>query len=336
LARVVPPILLLLRPTAYRFELESASTLPGQDGDAQLSIKGVLWLQATGGAERVLAALWRPVGEVNGKLQPEFQRLVETMSESVSVQFERGVVKEMSVAPNLQPQIANLWRTIMAALQHGGPGNALEPWIAREHDSTGEYEARYRWSGHDLVRTKGAYTSLLQSGFQPASLEQLKPTVQRSEATLRLVESRLASLQMNETVASDLQKGVTMTVTTRLTLERDVGATPDPALLEALRGLSVKNGYTTIASDRPIALRSSAGVDQSAFDELRIKGWSFEQAVAASKEVEDLGGDDAADADEPAAKQEAAQKEQRKRLYSAYAALTAFLRSRPETLPKAK
>jgi HEAT repeat protein len=337
LARVVPPILLLARPTAYRFELGSASTLPGQVGDAKLSIKGVLWLQATGGAERVslLAALWRPVSEVNGKPQPEFQRMVEAMSEGVSVQFERGVVKEMSVAPKLEPQIANLWRTITAALQHGGAGKALEPWVAREHDSTGEYEARYRWSGDDLVRTKGAYASLLQSGLQPASLEQLRPTVQRSEATLRLVESRLASLQMYETVASDLQKGVTMTVTTRLTLERDAGATPDPSLLETLRALPAENGHTTIASDRPIALRS-AGVDQSAFDELRIKEWTFEQAIAASKEVEELGGDDAASDEEAAAKQETAQKEQRKRLYSAYAALTAFLRSRPETLPKAK
>jgi hypothetical protein len=336
LARVVPPILLLALPTAYRFELESASTLPGQVGDAKLSIKGVLWLQATGGAEResLLAALWRPVSEVNGKPQSEFQRMVEAMSEGVSVQFERGVVKEMSVAPNLEPQIANLWRTITAALQHGGPGKALEPWTAREHDSTGEYEARYRWDGDQLVRTKDKYTSLLQSGLQPASLEQLRPTVQRSDAILRLVESRLASLQMHETVASDLQKGVTMTVTTRLTLERDAGATA-PSMVETLRALQAKSGQSTIAANRPIAL-GRTGADQSAFDDLRIKEWTFEQALAASKEVEALGGDDAANDDEPADKQETAQKEQRKRLYSAYSALTAYLRSRPETLPKAK
>lgn len=336
-ARVVPPILLLARPTAYRVELESASTLPGQAGDAKLSIKGVLWLQATGDAEResLRAALWRPVSEVNGKPQPEFQRMVEAMSEGVSVQFERGVVTEMSVAPNLEPQITNLWRTITAALQHGGAGRALEPWIAREHDSTGEYEARYRWNGDQLVRTKSNYVSLLQSGFQPASLEQVHPMVQRSEATLRLTEGRLDGLQMHETVASDLQKGVTMTVTTRLTLERDASATPDASLLETMRALSGKSGQATLASNRPIALRS-AGVDQSAFDELRIKEWTFEQAVAASKEFEQLGGDDVVNDDEPAAKQEAGQKEQRKRLYSAYSALTAYLRSRPETLPKAK
>lgn len=335
--RPVPPILLLPRPTAYRFLLESTSTLPGQSDGAKLGIEGVLWLEGNGGGEQLSlsALLAQPVSKVNGKPQPEFQRMVEAMARGVSVRFEQGVVKEMSVAPAVEPQIANLWRTIAAALQHAGQGRALEPWRAREHDSTGEYEARYRWDGDRLVRTKGEYVSLLQSGLQPASLEQLRPRVQRSETTMRLVESRLDSLQMHETVASDLQKGLTMTVTTRLTLERDAGATPAPSLLETLRGLQATGGRSPIQSNRPIAVRS-AGVDQSAFDDLRIKEWTFEQALAASKEVEDLAGDDVATDDDSAAADEAAQKEQRRRVYSAYSALTAYLRSRPETLPKAK
>lgn len=334
--RAVPPILLFSRPTPYRLQLESTSTLPGQTTDAKLTVKGVLWLEGTGAVERLSlrAVLAEPVSEVNAKPQPEFQRMVEAMGRGASFRFESGVVKEMSLAPGVEPPVANVWRTIAAALQHAGQGTASGPWTAREHDSTGEYEARYRWDGDRLVRTKGEYVSLLQTGLQPAQLEQLRPRVQRSEATLRLAESRLASVVLHETVASDLQKGVTMTVTTQLTIERDEGAAPAPTLAETLQRLQTSDGHSTIRSDRPLALRS-AGVDQAAFDDLRIKEWTFERAMAASKEVEELGGDDATDDDSSAA-DESAQKEQRRRVYSAYSALTAYLRSRPETLSKAR
>lgn len=324
--RLVPPLLVLAKATAYRFLLESSSTLGGPKDEAKMVVRGVLWLEGSAEGERfsLRAVLQDPSCAINGQPQPEFQKMVEVMAQGATFLYIGGALKETSVPSKVEPQIANLWRTLGAALQHSGRGIATGTWTVREHDSTGEYEARYRWDGDRLVRTKDAYVSVLQSGLETATVEQLRPRVQRSEASLRLAEGRLAGLRLEETIAADLQKGVTMTVTSRLELEGEAEGAFEATLEEAFARLREPTGHTTFRAEQPIALRG-ARVDQTAFDDLRMKEWTFEEAVQGAAKAENLAGED-----------QESKKEERRRVYSAYSALTAFLRSRPETHAQAK
>src|SRR5690606_8098812 len=177
--RPVPPIVAFEKPTRFRFRLESSSTLPGQSGEAQMTITGSLWLSGHPAEDSlsVHAVLETPETLVNGKTQPEFQEMVVKMNEGAIFSFKAGVLTTLSVPSSVEPQVANLWRTIGATLQHSGQGKREGSWSAREHDSTGEYEASYRWDEDNLVRTKTKYVSLLQSGMETATLEQLEPRI---------------------------------------------------------------------------------------------------------------------------------------------------------------
>lgn len=324
--RPVPPIASLAKPTPFRFLLQSSSTLPGQSGRAQMSVSGSLWLsgRAENRTSSVAVVLENPKAEVNGQPQPDFEKMIEEMTQGAVFRFEAGVMQEVSLPSSVQPQVANLWRTIGATLQHGGDGKRSGDWIAREHDSTGEYEASYHWDGEKIVRTKKKYESVLQSGVETATREQLLPQIKNSNATILLRSERLSSLTQDETVDADLQKGVTMTVKTHIELEQEAERPPASELVAAFGSLEARREHTSFTAEQPISLRT-AGVDQSQFDHLRIKDWTFEEALAEAVDVEELAGED-----------QEAKTEERRRVYSAYAALTAYLRSHPETHHQAK
>lgn len=325
-SRAVPPLLELEEPRQFRFLLHSSSTLPGQSGHAEMTVAGGIWLsgRGEGRALSVAAVLEKPESKVNGEEQSEFQSLVMEMTRGAVFRFDSGVLKELSLPSSVQPQVANMWRTIGAALQHGGEGVQAGNWTAREHDSTGEYEASYRWKAERLIREKKKYFSVLQSGVETASRDQLLPQVKTSKAEIALAGERLSSLTLDETIDADLQKGVTMTVTTHLELERKQDASPTPELVATFGRLETPEQHASFPAEKPISLRS-AGVDQSQFDHLRIKDWTFEAALAGAAGVEELGGENQEE-----------KTEERRRVYSAYAALTAYLRSHPETHARAK
>jgi HEAT repeat protein len=324
--RPVPPLVALEKPTPFRFRLNSSSTLPGQSGQAQMSVSGVLWLtgQAQKRTPKVSAVFENLEARVNGQPQPEFEKMVAEMTQGAIFRFDEGVLQELSLPSSVQPQVANLWRTIGATLQHGGQGTKVGEWTVREHDSTGEYEAGYRWEGDQLVRTKKKYDSVLQSGVETATVQQLLPRVKASKTTMRLTAERLSALTLDETIDADLQKGVTMTVTTHIELEREAERAPLAELVATFGRLEASRDLVSFPSESPISLRA-IGVDQSQFDHLRIKNWTFQEALTQAVDVEELGGDDQEE-----------KTEERRRVYSAYAALTAYLRSYPETHPEAQ
>ncbi len=318
-ARSVPPLFGDGWVKAFQLRLSSSSELPGQTAASGMQVTGRLWLST--GSDGLRAVLEAPVGEVNGQADPAFQGLVAQMAEGVSLRFEGGALTAIFV-PDVAPEVANFWRTIGAALQHSGAAPTSGEWTAREFDSTGEYEAVYRWETDSLVRSKRKYSSVLQTGAELATLEQLEPVIVEAIARLRLAGGRIDAVSSREVVRANLQKGVTMTVTTALSLSAAPGDPGSEVAPKALTALGAK-ALRELPSDRPLSLRSVAA-DRAQFDELKMKEWTFERAVAEVAGIDELEG---ARAEDNAARQQ---------VYSAFSALTAYLRSRPETLPKAK
>lgn len=323
-ARPVPSLFSAPWSQAYRLQLTARSELPGQAEPSAMSVSGVLWLSsgADAGTSVLHAVVSEPTGLVNGRVEPAFGELVGQMARGATFRFQAGVLRSISV-PDVAPEVANFWRTIASSLQHSGNGLASGEWKTREFDSTGEYEASYRWEADALVRRKLTYLSVLQSGTELATLEQLQPTLVSAEARLQLAGSRVGSLTSREVVRANLQKGVTMTVTTDLALTGAPGTSPMPeAATRSLASLGAAK-LQVLPSDRPLALRSK-GADRAQFDELKMKDWTFERAVQEVARAGTFEGEGVESNDE------------RKEVYSAFSALTAYLRSRPDTLPKAK
>ena len=312
-------------PRAFRMALSSTTEVPSQRSKNVLSISGLLWLSSRreGDALRMSAVVESPELLLNGAVEETLGAAVERMEEGASFVFSGGKLERAAFPAGLRPEVANFWRTLAAPLQYDPHPKLEGNSSAIEFDSTGEYEATYVLSADTLTRKKRTYRKVLQSGPKLASIQQLEPKIQTSKTSLSLPDGKLEGLDMDEFVTTDLQPGVSLQVHTQVHLEA-IEKTPDePAPKARLNQLLSARDLTTIPSHEAIALKME--MDHAQFDDLKMKEWTFEDALRAIfAEKQRVAADDASKSDS------------RKRTFSAYASLAAYLRSRPETLAMAE
>lgn len=299
--------------------LVSSTTVTSQPNPTELNLTGRLALLPVQGGMR--AILLEPKVTLGGQEEPTLTGKLASMARGSVWHFDGGSLESMSLPEGTSPEAKNFWRTLASAFQYvpSLQGTSAE---VDQYDSTGKHTARYEWASGALKRKKLAYKDVLQSGGKTASLQQLEPHIVLSETNLTLRDDSLVSLSSKEQVRTDLQKGVTLDVTTELSLSLSSLA-PEDAAFSQLKAPDYGAGFSQLKASEPIEL--SHKLNQAEFDELRIKDWTFEDAL-------DVLVRDAGNKQSRAARPD----DEKRRIYSAYSAVTAYLRSVPGKVEEAQ
>lgn len=301
---------------ATSFRLLSRTQVSSQPTSTDLELSGTLALLPQDSIMRAVVLDARVL--LNGKQEPVLTSKLRAMEAGAVWSFTNGQLESLKLPKDLSPEASNFWRTLASAFQYVSPAGESAR-LVEQYDSTGKHKAEYAFANQVLTRKKLAYVEVLQSGPTVASLQQLEPQILSSKTEMHLKQGLVERLTQNEGVSTELQKGVTLRVDTDFSLEglRGLSTEDDAALL--LKSGTFGSGFQSLESSKVIAL--SKKIDQSQFDEVRMKDWTFDEALQAVLNDQGKRVDKSAQSDD-----------QKKRTYSAYSALTAYLRSVPTTL----
>jgi hypothetical protein len=323
----------------YAAELNSHAKLPSGNAAFALTLVTDLELSALrseGDSVRLVARLEAPSLKLGGGTDAEAQKVSAELAQPVVVSLRQGRVADAWFSPGLSGVAVSTWRTLLGALQCTEPGDARPSWSAEEYDSAGRYRARYeRPGGAVLIRQKSEYLALLDGqGGKPAP-EALRPRIQEAKARLTIAGGVLRSVEQKETVVTRFDEHASLSIETVLSLRlRDASARPLAAPLDERAFIAAG---LHLPPDRPAPNPSESS--SGAFDKLKTEGRDFAQVVALFEKDDpaNIGKAPwATDDGEPdgGAPSPAAESVLRERT-SAFATLTAFLRSDVATVPKA-
>jgi len=305
---------------AASFRLLSRTQVSSQPTSTDLELSGRLALLPQDSGVRAIVLDARVL--LNGQQEPTLTNKLRGMETGTVWSFKNGQLESLKLPHDLSPEAGNFWRTLASAFQYVSPVGESSS-LVEQYDSTGKHKAEYALTKQVLTRKKLAYVEVLQSGSTVASLQQLEPQILSSKTEMHLKHGLVERLTQNEGVSTELQKGVILRVDTDFSLEGlSVLSAEDKAAVRLKSG-TFGSGFQSLESSKPIALAKK--IDQSRFDEVRMKDWTFDEALQAV--MEDRG---------KRANKSDRSDVQKKRSYSAYAALTAYLRSEPETLQAAE
>jgi hypothetical protein len=307
-------------PRVGTLRLVSRTAVTNQPTATDLVLTGRLAILPDQGGVRV--ALLEARVSLNGQDEPTLTNKLAIMSRGAVWHFNLGSVESIGLPEGSSPEASNFWRTLASAFQYVPSLQGASTQV-EQYDSTGRHTVQYGWAAGVLTRKKLAYIKVLQSGPTMASLEQLNPHIIASEAGLVMKDEALERFSSKEQVRTDLQKGVTLDITTELSLSALSSLSQDDPAFSQLKGATFGTGFLPLKASEPIQL--SQKVDQAQFDEVRIKDWPFETALEAL--IRDS-----------ASRQHRAQRsdDEKRRTYSAHAAVTAYLRSVPAKLETAQ
>jgi HEAT repeat protein len=303
----------------YGLELKSSATVEGKPLTAfELSGSWVV-TAIEKGAERVKLYTALESGKMKSPI-PELSSELSALEPELAVPFgvelgADGVAQVYIVSDQASGLVVGIRQLLVSALQVALRSGST--WQAQERDATGSYEAEYtlRPDGA-LSKRKLRYSSLqaLQTAGKGDVLE-LMPKVLESQSLLR-VTSRgvLESITSNERVASGGGQMMPIESVSALTLKSDA-----KQLLSAAEVTAVSAKLAGAQRVAPEALLRRSTNDGQ-FDEARIDGRTLDQVLAGLRALPPSGGEEKTGREEARG--------------DLFAALTAMVRSQPETRKK--
>jgi hypothetical protein len=313
----------------YRVKVGSLMSLGDQARSFDFDVTGRLELeptQVTPDAVTLHGVLLEPsiVSRVPGT-QPEFDKLAVQMNkDGFFMSLRGGRLQELRVPRGAPALVANVYRTLAAALQVSRSSVGAVEYAAQEYDSTGKYLAAYKLGSDGwLSKPKTRYLELLgaRSAANPSPLK-LVPRVVSSEGRVKLsADGRPSQVSMRDELRIDGAQAPVASTTT-VSLEQE-GVEPAPArdLAKAFASMLV------VPANDPYGDATPA----DALDSSRINGLTFEEVVkrleARAKTVHAVAdaGSDSGDMATPADAEES----------KLFIALAAILRQQPGTVPLA-
>jgi hypothetical protein len=323
------------RPSyVYAVELKSDAKLPSGNAAFALTLAADLELVTVRSSPeevRLLAKLNAPILSIGGRADAEAQKVSAELAQPVLAELKKGRVADAWFSPGVSGVSVSTWRTLLGALQCAEPGHERAGWDAEEFDSAGRYRVRYERTAGGVLRKKSEYLALLDGqGGKPVPAA-LRPHIEGSTTRLMLAAGLLRSVEQQETIVTRFDELSSLKVETLLTLRlRDGGAT---ALAAPFDERAFIAAGVRLPPDRPAPASSESS--EAAFDKLKIEGRDFAQVVALfDKDDPTKGGpppwatEEATDGGVPSAAGASVLRERT----SAFATLTAFLRSQPATV----
>jgi hypothetical protein len=225
----------------------------------------------------------------------------------------------------------NIYREIGSGLQFAHTAHATARYTAREYDTTGEYVAEYVFEASQNVwhKHKQQYVAILAAKTAPANAPgRVVPQIDASSCDVRLTpDGRPETVTSRESVTiTGAQQPVRSTTSFALAGVRDDAAHGEPPDWHGLMSAMQRT-----AADEPYG--PPAPID--ALDDARIKGVTFDKAVAALERIE---ADKRATPRPSGASLAADDKSQEQATADAsrmFIALAAIFREQPRTIVKA-
>jgi hypothetical protein len=252
-----------LREGRYRLSLTAHTAMPEGAAPFDVKLESTLEISPLDESGALALRLVEPRFAAEEAQRADFAKAAQDLSAPFVVRFAEGRVVEHRVRPGIGAFAVATLRSITAALQ--APPEGARSTL--EWDSTGQYQADYVASESGYEKRKVRYAQLLGLATASTSL----PQVASASTRVRVRDGAIQSVHSHEVVRSPLLQGLTIDVTSDLTLVR-VGS---------------RGGAVDAASVRALSLvlkSSDAHVDpvpRRAFDAARVAGRSFGELVAA-------------------------------------------------------
>lgn len=299
----------------YSLGLSSIAEVQERGPVMDLKLEGELWLRCVSGKKEERTQLWVTLQDsrvlLGGQPSPAAQAIGAPLQHAVAVQAQDGRIVDSWFHESLSPHAISIWRTIFGALQFSETSPPAKKWSAEEYDSTGRYQADYALESGRIVRRKSRYLALLQQGLNLETLQTTMPRVVSSETVFTLGEGGISSIRLSEKVSTPVEKAREMSVTTKVTLTRSPAQGKRPSLQPKWSVDGPTFLHFPPDKSGPAPVRDQA----SQFDEAKMQGWTVDRALQALLAPAPKGAAE----DDPSGSQ-------------AFPALTAFFRSRPETI----
>jgi hypothetical protein len=252
----------------YALSLDSHAELARGASPFDVKLQASLTLAPSGEPGWLAGTIEAPRFDASEETSADFQRLATELVRPFAVHFQAGRVVEHRFAGGTSAFAAALLRSVTAAMQL--PAGTAGDSVAREWDSTGEYEAAYEHTAGGFAKTKRSYTRL----HGPAAASQQLPEVRSARVELTLEEGALERVVSRETIRSPLLGGTAIEVANHVELSR-LGALSERVALGANLG-------------------SPTGVDQpyldptprQAFAHARADGRSVAELIPALEKLE--------------------------------------------------
>jgi hypothetical protein len=233
--------------------------------------------------------------------------------------LEKGRLHQVHTAGSSSAITRSILTTLAATFQSPSVADQKDPVTAHELDGTGRYQARYTRGSEPGTYGKSKL-SYEKVALNPTALGKggmdLVPKVVASKGELRISEGRLVGSKNHDEIAVELGSGNPLRSQTdlELTLVEQGAASPAPdwdGLLAAT--IAVTPGQRQL---------KEVNKPNPAFDDQRIRGLTFEQALAELEK--EKPSPVKADAGAPPPSE-----------VRAFSAMAAILRTQPQSLPKA-
>jgi hypothetical protein len=293
-------------------------------------------LRVVGSRVELALSLSSPQLKVGGgRVLPESDSLVAALTQPYLFTLEGGRIVEQRLSPGIPAVAAAILRSLGAAYQLADAPPKADRWTADEYDATGEYQAEYAVAGdhRTLTKRKLMYKGVTIAGnIDSATRARVAAKIVGSSGELRITDGTLATVRLDDAVASQVLAKMPLTVQTQLAIDLDA-TSPAPAPGAERAALLAR----TIA--HPIGQAYGDGRANGLFDRARYDGRTFEQLLGALEaEAKDTkagelwqgrNGSPIPDADR------AAREDRLTRRLAAFGSLVALLRLQPEVVGKA-
>jgi hypothetical protein len=245
-----------------------------------------------------------------------------------------GRVANMHAPRGLSTMAANVYREIGSELQFARTTSATDRYTSDEFDTTGHYVAAYSLDHEQNVwhKRKERYVAILAAKDAPVNAPaRVAPHVDDSQADVRLFpDGRIQSVDSKNVVTLS---GAQQPIHSVTSMSLKAGPA-EPARRPTPDWDALMSGMPRTAADEPYGGEATV----ESLDQARIKGMTFEKAVAALERIaSEQGGAVLSsvngaplDADEKAKRERTTDDESR-----AFIALSAIFREQPQTIAAA-
>lgn len=307
----------------YRVSLSSSMQPTEDTKPVTLALSGQLELRTrvAGTMAHLLSRLTdvslQASGEGGTTTAPELMR---ELQQPWGFDLDAGRLHQIRATAGSSSGARGILTTLAAAFQSPSATDQKDSAIAHELDGTGRYDARYTRGSEPGVygKSKLSYekVALNPTGLEKSGMD-MAPKIVASKGELRIREGRLAGSKNHEEITLELGPGKLLRSQTdlELTLLEQGAASPAPDW----DGLVASMVGETPGQPQLKELNKPNPM----YDEQRIRGLTFEQALAELEKEKSLP----AKADGGAAPPSEVR---------AFSAMTAILRTQPQALPKAQ
>ena len=281
-----------LGPAHYHLQLTARSELDQQlAGEFGFTLDADLTLHPKAeGADLELLAVTREARFTNtrGGGTESFERVASELQQPFGWTLRDGQVTHLRLRAGLSNQTVGIVRSLVSLLQFPNAAERAQPMEdgsveISEHDGTGRYRVRYRWTDSGLDKQRLRFEHLITAGNLDRPMRQsVMPRVVRSQGRLQLRGQVLTEASLDEVLESELALDKRLTVHSKLRLTRS----------EPPQGAQAAADWSALSTAEvvPVDAAYAKTAQPDRFDALRAEGADLNQVLAELKKQYETQG----------------------------------------------